>query len=139
MPTPDSLLLPNLRKLKNLRNGGPGRMKGLQNKITRDLKLSIVEAAALHGGDGRGSGGVTGYCLHLATNHPKAFATLIGRMLPYQVDGTIQSVVEAVRIISIPADHYLDAESMAKLKTALMIEHASIEPEIPETRPEPDQ
>jgi hypothetical protein len=123
MPTPDSFELPNLRKKKFPAGAGPGRIRGLQNRITRDLKLSIIEAAALHGGDGKGSGGVTGYCLHLATNHPKAFAMLIGKMLPLQIDAAMQSVVGEVKIISIPAGDFLTPEAMAKFRPAQTIEH----------------
>jgi hypothetical protein len=110
---------------------GKGRFPGQINRITRDLKHGIVDAAAAHGADGFGAGGLTGYLLHLATHHPKAFAGLLGKLMPLQVNGTLQSVVGEVRIVSVPADTYLTAESMAKLKPAQTIDNG------PQPEPEP--
>ena len=72
------------RRLANLRNGpGIGREKGKQNKICRDLKEGLLEGAILHGYDGAGEDGLIGYCHHLAERHPKAYAMLLARLLPY--------------------------------------------------------
>ena len=131
MPMPASLELPNLRdadhgaaaRKANLRPGGPGRIRGLQNKITRDLKLSIIDAAAAHGADGHGSGALTGYLLHLAANHPRAFSGLLAKLLPLQIDGAVNSVVSAVRVLTVPVDRYLSADDIAKLRPAMTLEH----------------
>lgn len=64
-----------------------GRKKGTPNKTTALLKEAIIKAAQEVGSDGQGEGGLVGYCQHLATNEPKAFAGLLGRVLPYQVVG----------------------------------------------------
>lgn len=84
------------------------RVKGQANRITRDLRQAIIAAAEAHGSDGAGSNGLTGYLFYLADSHPKAFAALLGKMIPLQLSGSpIQSVVGQVTVISIPAGHSL--------------------------------
>lgn len=66
---------------------GPGRPKGSSNKTTLLLKEAILLAAAQVGRDGKGEGGLTGYLSSLAKTEPKAFSSLLGRVLPLQVTG----------------------------------------------------
>lgn len=66
-------------------NAGKGRKAGVPNKTTALLKEAILAAAALRGSDGNGKGGLEGYCLYLARREPKAFAALLGRVLPLQI------------------------------------------------------
>jgi len=63
----------------------PGRPKGAPNKTTALLKDAIIKAAEAQG-DG-GNGGLIGYCTFLARDEPKAFAQLLGKVLPMQVTG----------------------------------------------------
>ena len=65
---------------------GPGRPKGSVNKTTSLLKEAIILAAEKTGD--AGVGGLTGYCQFLAREEPKAFAALLGRVLPLQLEGT---------------------------------------------------
>lgn len=60
-------------------NAGVGRRKGVQNKVTRDVKEMIVQAL-------NNAGGVA-YLTTQARANPKAFLALIGRVLPLQVTG----------------------------------------------------
>ena len=61
------------------------RRKGVQNRITRDLKHGIMTAAVNLGSDGRGKGGLAGYLTYLARKKPAAFAQLLGHLgLPDQ-------------------------------------------------------
>jgi len=62
---------------------GPGRPKGVPNKITTDLKRAILEAAEAAGG----AGGTAGYLTKQATSNPAAFMTLLGKVLPTTVVG----------------------------------------------------
>ena len=64
-----------------------GRAKGTPNKTTMLLKEAIVKAAELTGYDKRGKQGLVGYCRHLAETEPKAFAQLLGKVLPTQLTG----------------------------------------------------
>lgn len=55
--------------------------------MTRLLKEAIMLAAEEVGEDGKGKDGVTGYCKRLAIKEPRAFATLMGKVLPTQLAG----------------------------------------------------
>lgn len=68
-------------------NPGPGRPKGSPNKTTALLKEAIIKAAEEVGEDGQGKGDLTGYLRFLAKGEPKAFAGLLGKVLPMQVTG----------------------------------------------------
>ncbi|MCA1474295.1 hypothetical protein [Bradyrhizobium sp. NBAIM08] len=106
------------QRLKNLRSGR-GRQWGSRNRITRDLKQAVIDAAIAHGSDGHGRGGLTGYGFFLASRHPKAFAGLLAKLLPLQIDGHIASSLTQINIVSIPSDHYLGSDGVAKvLQTA---------------------
>ena len=61
-----------------LRRGG-GRPKGAQNKENKQLREMILEALEK-------KGGVT-YLADQADKNPKAFLSLLGRVLPLQVTG----------------------------------------------------
>lgn len=81
----------------NRGNAGKGRPKGSPNKTTALLKEAIILAAQQVGADGEGTDGLVGYCRYLASTEPKAFSTLLGRVLPMQVtgegDGPLQVVI----------------------------------------------
>lgn len=64
-----------------------GRKAGTPNKTTALLKEAIIKAAEQVGSDGEGKDALTGYCVFLAKTEPKAFAALLGRVLPMQVSG----------------------------------------------------
>jgi hypothetical protein len=118
---PESFRLPQI-KTKH-KPPEHGRAVGTVNKITRDLKSGIIDAATAYGSDGQGTGGLTGYLFMLAGDHPKAFASLLGKMLPLQVSSSIQNLIGQVNIVSIPADHYLSREDARKLAEPPIVEH----------------
>lgn len=62
-----------------LRTAGPGRPKGVPNKMTTDAKQMIMDALGQAGG--------VEYLVAQAHENPKAFLSLVGRVLPYQVQG----------------------------------------------------
>ena len=66
-------------------NAGKGRPKGTRNKATVALKEAILKAAEASGSDGKGKGGLTGYLTQLSKTEPKAFSSLLGRVLPLDV------------------------------------------------------
>ena len=72
-----------------------GRTKGTPNKMTRTIKAAIEEAFAKAGG--------ADYLVTMATQQPAAFMTLLGKVLPTQLehsnpDGTMSkpTVIEIV-------------------------------------------
>jgi hypothetical protein len=74
-------------------NAGKGRKKGVPNKATAALKDAILLAAEDVGEDGKGKGGLQGYLRRVATDDVKAFASLLGRVLPLQIRGTVETPV----------------------------------------------
>ncbi len=58
---------------------GPGRKKGVPNKLTSDVKAMILEALGKAGG--------AEYLLEQAQTNPNAFLSLVGRVLPLTVAG----------------------------------------------------
>ena len=67
---------------------GPGRPKGSPNKVTRDIRQAVLDAAAEVGENGEGSGGLKGFIKRLALEKPEAVATLLGKILPTQAQIT---------------------------------------------------
>ena len=78
-----------------------GRQPGVHNRTTRLLKEAILLAAELEGRDGEGTDGLVGFLRRMANEDLRAFAMLLGRVLPLQVDDTRVEVtyqtVEEVR------------------------------------------
>jgi len=73
-----------------------GRQKGTSNKTTALLKDAILKAAEATGEDGKGKGKLTGYCKWLAVSEPKAFAGLLGKILPTQISGDPDNPLEVI-------------------------------------------
>lgn len=59
---------------------GPGRPKGSANKTTTAIKEAVVEAFEKAGG--------VDYLVKLASEDPKTFCGLVGKVIPLQVEGT---------------------------------------------------
>lgn len=57
-----------------------GRPKGAPNRMPRELKAAIIEAATLAGGEG----GLVGYLTEMAKREPVAFMGLLARVLPIE-------------------------------------------------------
>jgi hypothetical protein len=147
-PLPASLELPQLRpsrprdkRLDNLRHDG--RVKGVQNRICRDLKEGLLQGAILHGYDGQGQGGLIGFCLHLAERHKKAYCGLLGKLLPYNLNATTSAqTISTVRVLSVPSGEYLSREAIQKIQQGDpliegAITSAPIVPERERAAPEP--
>lgn len=101
----------------------PSRRPGQTNVITRDLKRGIIDAAERYGSDGKGTDGLTGYLFHLAGKHPKAFAGLLGKILPLQISGNVGQFIGTVNVISVPADSFLSADDMNRLTAPAALDH----------------
>ena len=59
---------------------GPGRPKGSQNKLTKDLRAMVLSALDKAGGED--------YLANQATESPAAFIALVGKCLPKDVNVT---------------------------------------------------
>lgn len=58
---------------------GKGRVKGTPNKVTGEVKQMVLDALA-------GLGGVD-YLMQRGKENPAAFLTLVGKVIPLQVNG----------------------------------------------------
>lgn len=79
---------------------GPGRKKGIPNKNTLLLKDAIMAAATQAGG----KEGLIGYLVKQANGNPAAFMSLLGKVLPTQIesDNAAIAVVRIERVIIDP-------------------------------------
>lgn len=68
-------------------NAGKGRPKGSLNKTTALLKDAILKAAE-QAGNKVGAEGMVSYLAHQAEENPGPFMSLLGKVLPMQVEGT---------------------------------------------------
>ncbi len=75
-------------KNKNREKTG-GRVAGTPNKITALLKDAILQAAELAGNDLEKKEGLIGYLKAQAIDHPAAFMTLLGKVLPMQINADV--------------------------------------------------
>jgi hypothetical protein len=149
MTLPAGLELPVLQPRRKPHRYGPdnpppgkGRRKGAINKITADLKQGILRGAANCGYDGAGLGGVDGFLLMCAQRHPKHYLALLGKMLPLNLSADVSTTaVNEVRIISVPADHFLSQADMERLQShlPLTVEGQSLEYPPPEPIEQPDE
>lgn len=73
-------------------NAGLGRPKGTPNKATKLLKDAILMAAEMAGNDIEAGGGLEAYLKHQAIANPGPFIALLGKVLPIQINGTINVV-----------------------------------------------
>jgi hypothetical protein len=73
-------------------NAGKGRRKGVPNKTTALLKEAVLLAATEAGG----KDGLVGYLKWLAKAEPKAFAPLLGKIIPMQVTGEDDGPVKII-------------------------------------------
>lgn len=75
-----------------------GRQKGTPNKTTALLKDAVIEAA-VNAGDEEG---LVGYLTAVARDNPSAFLTLLGKVLPMQVNATHEGSVTFVVDTGVP-------------------------------------
>ena len=68
-------------------NAGKGRKKGVPNKSTQLLKDAILKAAE-NAGNKHGKDGLVSYLEHQAEENPGPFLSLLGKVLPHQIEGT---------------------------------------------------
>jgi hypothetical protein len=105
-------------KKKHPRYGG--RKKGTPNKSTRNIRDAMTESAVKHGIDGKGTGGLTGFCQWLLANDLKAWTHIFSRLVPLQVaaettnrgGGAMQ-----VNVISVPRGVYFSPEQADQIMT----------------------
>jgi hypothetical protein len=63
-----------------------GRPKGAKNKVTMHMREMVMLASEKVGENGRGRDGTVGFLCRLARREPKAFAQLLGKLIPLQIE-----------------------------------------------------
>jgi hypothetical protein len=69
-------------------NAGKGRVKGVPNKLTGEVRAMVVKALDRAGG--------ADYLLQQAQANPTAFLTLVGKLMPTKVEGDADAPVTIV-------------------------------------------
>lgn len=69
---------------RNRGNAGKGRPPGAPNKLTRTIKEAIEASFEEVGG--------ANYLARMALEQPTAYMTLLGKVLPTQIDGNMQVI-----------------------------------------------
>ena len=89
-------MTPAQRSRANLRAGNPNRGP---NKATRMLKEAILQAADEAGG----KEGLVGYLRTQAIKNPNAFMSLLGKVIPFTIQGDKQNPIE-IRVTTAAAE-----------------------------------
>jgi hypothetical protein len=63
-------------------NAGKGRPKGSKNKVSANVKEGIMQAYEELGG--------VNFLVKLAVDDPKTFCSLLGRIIPHEVNGDLR-------------------------------------------------
>jgi hypothetical protein len=67
-----------------------GRKKGIPNRMTRDLREAIIEAAIASGYDTKGKGGLQGYLKKMADNDMRTFGVMLRSLMPRHIEANIR-------------------------------------------------
>jgi hypothetical protein len=73
-----------------------GRQKGTPNKVTKALKEMVLGALDDAGGQD--------YLKRQASENPAAFMTLLGKVLPMQVEATVAATVKRIELVPVRPD-----------------------------------
>ena len=76
------------RRLLNLTQAGKGRPKGIPNKLTTSVKEAILEAFNRAGG--------ADYLVGVAKDDPRTFCTLVGKVIPTEIVGSVNLTLESI-------------------------------------------
>jgi hypothetical protein len=104
--------LPSLTgKARSLANLKPKllkpRQRSCRDRVSRDLKESIIRAAEEAGFTVSGKRGVDAYLHWMAVTYPRSFGMLLAKVLPLTVKADVTTAsVGSIRVISVPSDYY---------------------------------
>lgn len=120
-------MVARLRPTKFTKKGSPdgrrnnGRPKGSVNRVPRFLVDTIMSAGAKFGFDGKGKGGLEGYCMRLARDEPRAFAMLMSKIIPTQIKSSANTPRElvAAETIAQASQNYMDMVALMRSDPSL--------------------
>lgn len=87
---------------KRAGNRGLGRPRGSKNRIPASIKAMVKEALENAGG--------AAYLQRQAELNPSAFMSLIGRLIPQEIDASVEGTTYTGGIIAIPTPYKSVAE-----------------------------
>lgn len=87
----------NIEKHNRKHGSGPGRPKGSRNKITKDIKIAILNAFNEVGGQD--------YLVKVAQEDPKTFCALIGKIIPHEITGDADNPLSVVTKVILTSDN----------------------------------
>lgn len=90
-------------------NAGKGRVKGIPNKLTKDVKSMILGALEKAGGED--------YLIEQAMLNPTAFLSLVGKLIPSEVRAAIS---HEDRVIQLSGS--LIVQSLEEAKDIIVVE-----------------
>src|SRR5258708_4754079 len=95
---------------------GMGRIVGSKNRVTRDIREMIRESLDKAGG--------VAYLVKQATLNPASYMSLVGKIIPQQIDATIRrELPEMTREDLLSLLEQMRAASAGQIKQTRVIEH----------------
>lgn len=82
---------------KPFKPGEGGRPKGVPNKLTMSVKQAILDA--FHGVGG------PDYLVKVAKDDPRTFCTLLGKVVPTEIVGSVNLTLESIVANSFKPEH----------------------------------
>jgi len=76
------------------KRAGAGRKKGVPNKLTANVREAIQKAFLEAGGES--------YLVKIAKEDPRTFCTLLGKLLPTQVDAQVDQPIQYTIVTGVP-------------------------------------
>lgn len=117
----NGLIIPN----KGERLGG--RAPGTPNKVTRTVKDWLLAATEKSGLDGKGKDGAIGYLVWLSRAEPVAYAALLARVMPMQIQASLSGSVEHEHKVQLTADQLAERLKARGLPVPTFIDHDPLE------------
>jgi hypothetical protein len=111
-----------------------GRRPGSVNKLARELKECLIQAALEFGEDGKGKDGVVGLFKRMIANNMPVYGMLLSRVLPTQINAAVTHEVEIesdedisreLKRLGLPVTHIFDPAPIPMLE----LDATEIEPE----------
>jgi hypothetical protein len=104
------------------------------NKLARELKECLIQAALEFGEDGKGKDGVVGLFKRMIANNMPVYGMLLSRVLPTQINAAVtheveiesdEDIIRELKQLGLPVTHIFDPAPIPMLE----LDATEIEPE----------
>jgi hypothetical protein len=79
-----------------MRGSAPGERRGGREKGTPNKTTALLKDAILMAADGAHKDGLVGYLQEQATDNPGPFLSLLGKVLPMQINASVKGKITVV-------------------------------------------